>query len=98
MPATLEQLQVAIAHILSVHGPMKGVDLCLKVMAHLHPALFEREEYELVLQNMVAAGDILEIEYILPSMDYRIKSIFFPKGTRFPLDESRQAIHMIPIE
>lgn len=81
---TPEQLQVAIAHLLNVHGPLNGVDLALKVMSHLHPALFSREDYELVVQTMVETGEILEIEYILPQVDYRIKSMYFPKMTKFP--------------
>lgn len=35
------------------------------------------------LENMVKEGSIIELEYILPSISYRVKSLYFPKGTAF---------------
>lgn len=83
MPITDEQIQVAIEHIVRGHYVIKGVDLVLKTIEHLHPILFEREQYEWVLQNMVDRDDIIELEYVTPDVDYRVKSIYFVKGTRF---------------
>lgn len=39
------------------------------------------ENYRLLIEQLVKEGEIVEIEFCLPSMPERIKSIFFPKGT-----------------
>jgi hypothetical protein len=36
-----------------------------------------------ILDKLIASNEIIEIEYILPDMDYRIKSFYLPKGTKF---------------
>lgn len=41
-----------------------------------------------LLDQMVAAGRIVEVEYVVPSMDYRIKSLYFPAGTTVSVKES----------
>ena len=35
-----------------------------------------------LLNNMVNDGDLVEVNYILPTMDYREKTLYFPKGTK----------------
>ena len=34
------------------------------------------------LMPLIELGEIIELEYVVPATDYRIKSIFFPKGTK----------------
>lgn len=36
-----------------------------------------------LIELMVKEGEIVELEYSLPDSNYRIKSMFFPKGTVF---------------
>lgn len=62
---------------------LKGVELVLKVMATYgpNPTRLNNNQYNLELERLVEEKEIVEIEYILPSIDYRIKSIYFPKGT-----------------
>ena len=35
-----------------------------------------------LVEKMVLAGEIIEVEYITPQMNYRTKSLLFPKGTK----------------
>jgi len=35
------------------------------------------------IEKLIEDGEIVELEYILLSMEYRCKSLLFPKGTRF---------------
>lgn len=35
-----------------------------------------------LIDEMVKAGDLVEVEYILPTMNYRVKSFLLPKGTK----------------
>ncbi len=64
-------------------GPIKGVDLAIHVMSEVNPAIFHHDDYTRELEYLVKNGDIFELEYILSSMDYRVKTIYFPKGTAF---------------
>lgn len=34
-----------------------------------------------LLSKMVQDGELVEVEYTLPDSDYRLRSIYFPKGT-----------------
>ena len=34
------------------------------------------------IDKMVDSGELVEVNYILPTMSYREKSILFPKGTK----------------
>lgn len=61
---------------------VNNVDLALKVMAILNPQKFDIDEFSRVLTDLVISGEVLEIEYNLPTMDYRIKSFYLPKGTK----------------
>ena len=39
------------------------------------------------IQALIDSGDLVEVEYILPSINYRIKSFLLPKGTKILLNE-----------
>lgn len=39
-----------------------------------------------LLDELVRSGEIQEVEYILPNMDYRIKSFYLPKNTQIKLN------------
>jgi len=60
---------------------IKNVELSLKVLSIILPLEFNTDEFHEELSYLVEEGEILEIEYTLPSMDYRIKSFYLPKGT-----------------
>lgn len=34
-----------------------------------------------IINAMVKEGELVEVEYVLPTMVYRVKSVYFPKGT-----------------
>lgn len=74
-----ESLRDKILQIVNSNGPIKNVDLALEVTK-----IFHKEELSgifHVLEELVESGEIEEIEYTLASMPYRVKSIYFPKGT-----------------
>lgn len=48
-----------------------------------NPHNFDEKEYNRSLCDLLNTREVIEIEYILPQMDYRIKSMYFPKGTQF---------------
>lgn len=61
---------------------VKATLLAVKVASGALP--YTPDDYDLpnLLDKMVRAGEIVEIEYILPSMPERIKSFLLPAGTK----------------
>ena len=40
-----------------------------------------------LIDRMVTRGQIVEVEYVAPPQDYRIKSLYFPAGTSVTVRE-----------
>lgn len=76
-------MRAIILNMVNVHQGIKGVDLALKVMGEINPVIFNIEEYWITLDSLIQSKEIMEVEYILPQLNYRVKSIYFPKGTTF---------------
>lgn len=70
-----------ILNMVNAHQGIKAVDLALKVMSEVNPVIFNIEEYWDALNSLIGSKEIVEIEYTLPQLSYRLKSIYFPKGT-----------------
>jgi hypothetical protein len=79
---TKEELKQVILEVVNANTGMRGVELALKVLDRTMPRYFESPQYQEALDELVAEGSIVELEYTLPEMDYRTKSIYFPKGTQ----------------
>lgn len=93
-------LRDAILATVNSHQGVKGVELVLNTMG-LASKLFDDREYMLELSRLLDEGEIIEVEYSLPQMDYRIKSLYFPKGTQFNVpkneanDRSDASLHSL---
>jgi hypothetical protein len=81
----------AILTTINTRNGVNGVDLVLKCMGIINPLTFSNKDYIFILAELVASGEIVELEFILPSMDYRMKSIYFPKGTKLYVNSHDQA-------
>ena len=72
-------------------GPIKGTELAAKVTAAYYSQDWSlndnpfQEQYIKILESMVKNGLIIEVEYVLESMDYRTKSMYFPANTRITI-------------
>lgn len=60
-------------------APIKNVDLAVEIAKHQH-GVTESDIAE-SLKRLASAGKIMEIQYILPNVATRTKSIFFPGKT-----------------
>ncbi len=82
------ELRQVIKNLISIKQGVKAPELVVEVINTLiaegQTTSFDSEEYQAVINALVESGDVVEMEYILPHMEYRVKSIFFPKGTKFP--------------
>lgn len=79
---TKEKLKGIILESIQNSTGMRGVELALTVLNKTMPLYFETELYQECLGELVAEGEVIELEYVLPEMEYRTKSMFFPKGTQ----------------
>ena len=60
---------------------MNAVKLFSCLFDHLSPEEILLSEYTDVLDRMQRAGEIVAVEYTLAHMPYRVKTMYFPKGT-----------------
>lgn len=81
MPETMT-VRDAILRTVEANQGLKGVDLVVKVMGLINPNFFTPEEFNAELMKLVNERMLVELTYELSNMDYRTKSMYFPKGTR----------------
>jgi hypothetical protein len=73
----------AILNGVNSHQGIKGVELVIHTMGLINPLKFDDEEYHQTVEQLIKEEEIIELEYILPQLEYRVKSLYFPKGTKF---------------
>jgi hypothetical protein len=89
---TIEEYRLIVKTIVNESTGIKAVELATQVAiktSNHFPMQRTWDEsspshydiWEDALTPLIKNGEIIELEYILPGMDYRIKSIFFPRGT-----------------
>ena len=75
-------LREAILTAIDSHQGLKGVDLIVKVMGLINPTTITPDAFQHELMRLVNERAVVELTYELAQMDYRVKSMYFPKGTR----------------
>lgn len=66
------------------NGGIKSTDLVVKVISYAHANLETCEfDFVQILNDCVRDSLITELEYIIPAMTYRLKTMYFPVGTTF---------------
>jgi hypothetical protein len=58
-------------------GDPEVIEACLAV----EKATQQEVDVVRLLDEMAQAGELVEVEYILPEMTYRLKSMYLPKGS-----------------
>ena len=82
-------MREVILQVIKESQGIKNVDLALKVMAEVGPGSFDKDKFELAVAQLIHGKEIIEVEFVLPNVDYRMKSIYFPKGTRLGINNGR---------
>jgi hypothetical protein len=97
MPDSVKIVEEIVLSILKDYGAMKGTELVAMIVKtictrdeHNESSSFITKELLSipvpdVLNNLVANGQIREVEYVLPYMRYRTKSIYFPSTTEISI-------------
>jgi hypothetical protein len=62
---------------------IKATELAVSVTTALLEEKQEwtQDQFFKALEELVHEREIVEVSYVLPTMDYKVKSIYFPKGT-----------------
>lgn len=84
---TKDDYRELVRNIVEESTGIKAVELATAVVWAIEEKE-RKQNYDIwkdALDPLIEAGEIVELEYVLPTMDYRIKSIFFPKGTTFEM-------------
>jgi len=81
------EIKDIISRVINSHQGINGVELVIEVMYQASVTPFPIEEYENALIELVTEKEIVEVEYTLPTMDYRVKSWYLPKGTMVEVSE-----------
>jgi hypothetical protein len=74
-----EVVEDAVKQRPGIHGPY----LAGEAITRMHDEKLDLPEIDFanLLEEMVKQKRLIEVEYVLPDMDYRIKSLYFPVGT-----------------
>lgn len=75
----MDLLKEAIIKVVEGYQGLKATELVVKIFDVIPPS--ESPKILDAIWELVEAGEIIEINYILPQMDYRTKSFLLPKGT-----------------
>lgn len=81
----LEKLTAQTLNIVRARGAITSVELAVAVGSNMYPVTYPAELFVQLLETMVRQGAIVEVEYILPDMRDRVKSVYFPAGTTVKL-------------
>jgi len=85
-PKLIEQ---SILSVVQSFQGVKSIDLLVNLCHGLlnEGYKIDGDEVSGLIDKMVDAGMIIEVEYTLPAMPYRVKSFLLPKGTTFAIRE-----------
>ena len=72
--------QVIVDTVTDVQG-CKATELIAHVAGKLEEE-FPNHDFMRALEDLLKAGELEEVEYVLPTMDYRTKSFILPKNTQ----------------
>jgi len=73
---TKQEAKTALVEKVAFYQGIKAVQL----VADLTPDLIDFD-IPLLLEELVSENKLIEIEYALPNMNWRLKSFYFPAGT-----------------
>jgi hypothetical protein len=74
-----ERTREVILNLVEFYQGLKATELVAMLASHKHEKILE------TLQVMIDNEEVLEVEYTLPSMPWRVKSFLLPKGTSIQL-------------
>lgn len=84
---TRDELKQAIVEEVNQLRSCKTIELVTALVESLSEWCGEHDLLD-VIDEMIISGQLVEVQYVLPDMDYRVKSILFPGGTEIVRKEN----------
>lgn len=81
----LEETEKEIITTVDAKPGISGVALGVLITKGTH------DGFQVILDDLVRRRELVEFEFTLPTSDYRVRSLYFPKGTKFGFPKSRHA-------
>jgi len=75
-----------MVEMINADGPIKGSELVVRfIKRHVADPNIGAYDVTILLDALVTNGEIIEIEYTVPTMNYRVKSMYFPAGSEITI-------------
>jgi len=78
----VQKAKKIIVKLVEEKNGIKSVDLSMDLLDADKSFFLEVSQISNIIDDLVQEGKITALNYTVPSMDYRLKTILFPKGTR----------------
>jgi hypothetical protein len=83
---TREEMMQKMVEMINADGPIKGSELVVRfIKRHVADPNIGAYDVTILLDALVTNGEIIEIEYTVPTMNYRVKSMYFPAGSEITI-------------
>jgi len=82
-------IKKAIKEIVEARQGCKATELVVFIAEERPELLVVLGEVIEAVDELIHEGEIVEVEYILPTMDYRVKSFLLPKGTQIIVHDGK---------
>ena len=67
--------------LVAIVEQQQGCKAMRLAMDAAHLPFTEGEDFPELLQELIDAGELVEVEYVLPNLDFRAKSFLLPAGS-----------------
>lgn len=95
----MDPLKAAILYIVDEYQGIKATELAVRIFEQgLDLSKYDSSKMLDVLNELIEAGELVEINYILPTMTYRTKSFLLPKGTTASVHAVKEPETRSPIQ
>jgi hypothetical protein len=78
----MEKLKEKLEEVINGSTGIKAIELVCNISEFIHTNKYDSKQIDLALEELLADEKICELEFIIPKLDYKIKSIYFPRGTK----------------
>ena len=86
-----KDIEMAMIEIVNNHNGMKATELAVEIIEKLaKEGNIPSFDFVDVLENIVNKGLLVEVEYTIPSMDWRIKSFLLPAGSSVQVNNAEE--------
>jgi hypothetical protein len=78
----MEKLKEILEAIINNSTGIKAIELACEIADFIHTNNYDSNQIQQSIEELLADEKICELEFIIPKLDYKIKSIYFPRGTK----------------